>query len=108
MTCSAEGDFDVDRPRRRHSACTGSPRKRYTTSSTHAGARRAEVRLLRIDDSAELTIADDGKGFDIAETRKSGKGLGLVSINERVRLAGGTLSVVTEWARARRYVCDSR
>ena len=62
----------------------------------HAGARQAEVRLLRTGDSAELTIADDGKGFDIAETRKSGKGLGLVSINERVRLAGGTLSIVTE------------
>ena len=62
----------------------------------HAGARHADVRLLRIGDSAELTIADDGNGFDIGSTREHRKGLGLVSINERVRLAGGTVSIATE------------
>ena len=63
----------------------------------HADARQANVRLRRVDGGVELTISDDGKGFDIAATRKAGNGLGLLSINERVRLAGGTLSVVTEW-----------
>ena len=63
---------------------------------THAGARHAEVRLVRSGDRAELTIADDGKGFDIGQAGRSVKGLGLVSINERVRLAGGTVSIVTE------------
>jgi PAS domain S-box-containing protein len=62
----------------------------------HSGARHAQVRLLRADDSAELTIADDGRGFDVAKTWTSRKGLGFVSINERARLAGGSLSVVTE------------
>ena len=62
----------------------------------HAGARRADVRLLRTGDTAELTISDDGKGFDIVSTRENRKGLGLVSINERVRLAGGTVSIATE------------
>jgi len=62
----------------------------------HARARETQVRLLRIGDVADLTIADDGQGFDVAAARHNGKGLGLVSISERVRLAGGTLSVVTE------------
>jgi two-component system sensor histidine kinase UhpB len=62
----------------------------------HSGARHAEVRLLRADDSIQLTIADDGRGFDIAKTWTGRKGLGLVSINERARLAGGSLSLVTE------------
>jgi PAS domain S-box-containing protein len=62
----------------------------------HAEARHADVRLLRIGDSAELTIADDGKGFDIERMHEGRKGLGLVSINERVRLAGGTVSITTE------------
>ena len=62
----------------------------------HADARRADVRLRRPDDSAELTIADDGKGFDVVRAREERKGLGLVSINERVRLAGGTVSIATE------------
>jgi PAS domain S-box-containing protein len=63
---------------------------------THARACHAEVQLRRIGDDAELTIADDGRGFDIVHAGKSIKGLGLVSITERVRLAGGTVSLVTE------------
>ena len=62
----------------------------------HAGARQVAVQLQRGDDTVELSVVDDGRGFDVTETRKSRRGLGLVSINERVRLAGGTLSVVTE------------
>ena len=62
---------------------------------THARARHVAVRLVRAGDDAELTIVDDGRGFDI-EAAKSIKGLGLVSISERVRLAGGTVSIVTE------------
>jgi len=60
----------------------------------HAEARHAEVVLIRTPDGAELTISDDGQGFDI-QTRTTGKGLGLVSITERARLAGGTVSIVT-------------
>ncbi|MGZ3468247.1 MAG: sensor histidine kinase, partial [Gemmatimonadaceae bacterium] len=62
----------------------------------HAEARRAEVSIRRVADDAELTIADDGNGFNVAETRTRRKGLGLVSINERVRLAGGTVTIVTK------------
>ena len=60
----------------------------------HAQARHADVRLVRTGDTVELTIADDGKGFDI-RTRKSGTGIGLVSIAERARLSKGTVSLVT-------------
>ncbi len=60
----------------------------------HAHARLATVRLRRVGDIAELTITDDGKGFDIRE-RGSGSGIGLVSITERARLLRGTSSVVT-------------
>jgi PAS domain S-box-containing protein len=62
---------------------------------THAHARHVAVRLVSTGDDAELTIVDDGRGFDI-QAAKSTKGLGLISISERVRLAGGTVSIVTE------------
>jgi two-component system sensor histidine kinase UhpB len=62
----------------------------------HAKAPHAEARLLRTGDVAELVVADDGTGFEIGYARANGRGLGLVSINERVRLAGGTVSIVTE------------
>jgi len=60
----------------------------------HAEARHAEVLLVWTPEGAELTVSDDGKGFDI-QVRRNGVGLGLVSITERARLAGGTLSIVT-------------
>jgi PAS domain S-box-containing protein len=62
----------------------------------HAQARHATVRLGRAGDAAELTITDDGRGFDAVKAHKSRRGLGLVSISERVKLAGGTASIVTE------------
>ena len=61
----------------------------------HAGARRAEVALTRSDDILELRIADDGQGFDLAAARRRG-GLGLISIDERVRLVQGGVQIVTE------------
>jgi signal transduction histidine kinase len=63
---------------------------------THAAAATADVRLRRVGDDVELTIADDGRGFDIGPAGPTGQGLGLISINERVRLVGGNVSIFTE------------
>lgn len=63
---------------------------------SHAKARRAEVRLQRAGTRADLLISDDGRGFDVVEAGRHGSSLGLVSITERVRLAGGTVSIVSE------------
>jgi two-component system sensor histidine kinase UhpB len=60
---------------------------------THAQARHAEVRLLGREDGIELSVIDDGKGFN---ARENGRGLGLISMTERVRAAGGTVRVLTE------------
>jgi two-component system sensor histidine kinase UhpB len=61
----------------------------------HAGARHAEVTLTRRNDFLELRIADDGQGFDLAAARQRG-GLGLISLDERVRLVQGGVRIVTE------------
>lgn len=58
----------------------------------HSGARRASVRLLVVDGGIELRVVDDGCGFDVSEARKA-RGLGLVSMQERVRSLGGRLEV---------------
>ena len=63
---------------------------------SHSNAGRAEVSLRTAGDQADLSIADDGQGFDVVEAGKRRRGLGLVSITERVRLAGGTVSIVSE------------
>jgi two-component system sensor histidine kinase UhpB len=58
----------------------------------HAGASRAEVRLCRSGDDAEITITDDGRGFDVNDPERH-QGLGLVSLTERAKLAGGRISI---------------
>lgn len=63
---------------------------------THANARRVDVRLLEEDDRVELSIVDNGKGFNIVEARERTRGLGLISMTERVRLVGGEVAVTTE------------
>ena len=63
--------------------------------AAHAGARKAQVTLRSTDDGLELVIADDGQGFDLAEARHQ-EGLGLISLDERVRLVGGSLTINTE------------
>jgi two-component system sensor histidine kinase UhpB len=56
----------------------------------HAAARRVELGLSADRDGVELTIRDDGRGFDPATERDS---LGLSGMSERARLLGGRLDV---------------
>lgn len=65
-------------------------------TARHSAARHAEVRLTRTPDGAKLTVADDGRGFDVAFVGRRGHGLGLRSIHERVKQAGGTVSILAE------------
>jgi two-component system CheB/CheR fusion protein len=61
----------------------------------HSLANSVSVSLAGVDGSIRLTIKDDGKGFD-PDSAKSKGGLGLISMSERARLIGGTLSVTSK------------
>jgi PAS domain S-box-containing protein len=64
-------------------------------SAKHSGARRFEVRLWGTSDAIHLTVQDSGAGFDPGAARM-GRGLGLISMEERLKLLKGTLSIETE------------
>jgi signal transduction histidine kinase len=57
----------------------------------HAHATIAAVSLVRTDAAIELRVADDGVGFDPGV--RGGTGIGLRSIDERVRLARGRVQL---------------
>jgi len=57
----------------------------------HAGAKRAVVSVSGSDDVLHVDIRDNGHGFDLDHVK--GKGLGLISMEERVRHLGGTFSI---------------
>ena len=57
----------------------------------HSGARRVEVVLRPEQSQVVLEVRDDGRGFNPGAP--NGRGLGLHSLTERVRLLGGRLTV---------------
>ena len=58
----------------------------------HAESNRVDVMLRAANEDIELVVEDFGKGFDV-ESGKDKKGLGLISMQERVLLVGGSLSL---------------
>ena len=60
----------------------------------HADARHAEVRLVRRPDGVELSVSDDGRGFDPGSIPAGHLGIGIM--RERVQVLGGLLSIDTE------------
>ena len=56
----------------------------------HSQAGRVNLSLLEEDDRIQLTVQDNGRGFDLD---KVVKGLGLSTMRERAELSGGTFAV---------------
>jgi signal transduction histidine kinase len=61
----------------------------------HSGVKRFEVRLWGSTGEIQLTISDLGAGFD-TETAMKSTGLGLTSMQERLRLVHGELSIKSQ------------
>ena len=61
----------------------------------HAGASSVRVRLVGAYPSVILRVEDNGRGFDLArQSEQTGAdGMGLRSMEERIRLIGGTMSI---------------
>jgi signal transduction histidine kinase len=61
-------------------------------ASKHSGVRHFEVLLWGRTGEIHLAVSDSGAGFD-PEAALKGRGLGLISMKERARLVGGTISI---------------
>jgi PAS domain S-box-containing protein len=62
----------------------------------HAGAQSATVELHVEGGNLQVTVSDDGNGFDVPDARRhaaEGQSLGILSMEERATLAGGGI----EW-----------
>jgi len=67
-----------------------------TNVEKHAHATRVSVSAQAADGGIRVVIADDGKGFVVAETMYVPGHLGLVAIRERSQLAGGRCRIESE------------
>lgn len=61
-------------------------------AARHSGVRRVEVQLSEHAGEIHLIVNDQGRGFEI-ERAMQGKGLGLTSMQERVRLMKGKIHI---------------
>jgi|SRR5579859_3831012 len=64
-----------------------------TNVRKHSGARSISVVLKGTPEATELTIRDDGRGFDVQAL--GGDRLGLAGMSERVRMLGGEVEIVS-------------
>jgi PAS domain S-box-containing protein len=64
-------------------------------SAKHSGVRHIEVQLWGTPDEIHLAVRDSGVGFD-NEAAKESRGLGLVSMDERLKLVNGVLSIESQ------------
>ena len=68
-----------------------------TNCAKHAQAGGVRIQLERDAHHIRLTVADDGVGFDLSRLGEAGStpGLGLITMRERVELAGGRFTLRT-------------
>ena len=64
-------------------------------SAKHSGVRHFEVRLWGMSGEIHLTVRDSGAGFNW-EAAKEGRGLGLISMEERLKILKGTFSIASQ------------
>ena len=65
-----------------------------TNAARHSGAQHVLLRLVASPKEIELSIEDDGKGFDLSKVPR--QRYGLIGINERARLLGGTMDLQSD------------
>jgi len=64
-------------------------------AAKHSGTKRVEVQVAEHSNEVHLLVRDSGSGFDL-EAAKRGSGLGLTSMQERVRLVNGAITFASK------------
>src|SRR5438105_2977814 len=88
----APQDFDPDT----ETACFRVAQEAINNVLRHAHAHNLWVRLFTAGGRLALSVRDDGRGFDLEAVRRcaaSGASLGLVGMEERIALAGGSFEL---------------
>ena len=86
-------------------ACFRIAQEALTNIARHARARRVRVELARSNGELELGISDDGAGFDVVRAReraRRGESFGLLGMEERAALLGGSLELTSNPGRGTR------
>ena len=61
----------------------------------HGEASQLSVSLTKSAEDLVMTVTDNGRGFDVDEVRRQGSAFGLVSMEERARVVGADVQIIT-------------
>lgn len=61
----------------------------------HAGAAHVTVRINRFENTLEISVEDDGRGFDPSTVLETGQNFGLYIMEERTQAVGGDLKIAS-------------
>jgi PAS domain S-box-containing protein len=98
IECRINGVEGASIPREVASACYRISQEALNNATRHSRASNIRLELESREGSLELCIGDDGVGFDEPSKRQAALqsgSLGLISMEERARLAGGRLKLHT-------------
>lgn len=93
VTVEMDGALD-NLPERQRTCVYRVVQEALTNCARHAKARHIRVTIHGREDSIIVTVQDDGVGFDPAQA--TGRGLGLLGIQERVRELGGRVNILSQ------------
>ena len=61
----------------------------------HADAKEVIIQLIKEADKINITVEDDGKGFNVSEAMEK-NGMGMRSLDSRVKYLNGELNIHSE------------
>lgn len=94
LDVSAIESFALDRELA--SACFRLIQQALENAVRHSGAGRITVAVALHENTLELTVHDDGRGFDVDATRRDPRdSFGLLGMTERAAIEGGTLDIAS-------------
>jgi signal transduction histidine kinase len=86
-------DGDCDTLPEQHRTCVYRVvQEALTNCARHARARRVQVSVSRLVDALQVSVVDDGQGFEVIRRRE---GLGIRGLHERVNELGGRLTILS-------------
>jgi len=88
---AAEAPQDIDPDT--ETACFRVAQEAINNVLRHAHARNLWLRVFTAGGRLALSVRDDGRGFDLEAARRGAASLGLVGMEERIALAGGSLEL---------------
>jgi two-component system sensor histidine kinase NreB len=73
-----------------------------TNIGKHAKAKNVSIIAKRESNRISVNIEDDGRGFEASEVLDAKRSLGLLSMEERVKILGGTFTLSSQKKRGTR------